>query len=86
MKEFFKVEQELGAEGKVSAALGAEDQHFKVELSASYPIAKVVEPATKALDGALDKLEQLIPGDWDKAIIADVKREYKEKLVELLTQ
>lgn len=87
MKKIAGYEQAVGADGgKVSAQLGVEGEHLKAEVAVTYPIAKVVEPATKALDSALDKLEKAIPGDWDKPLIEKVKAEYKQELVKLLAE
>lgn len=57
-----------------------------ISVKATFPIAKIVEPATKALDAALDKLAQVIPGDWDNALIEKVKVEYKEELIKLIAE
>ena len=87
MKKIIGHEQDIGGDGgKVSAQLGVEGENLKAEVSVIYPIAKVVEPATKALDSALDKLEKAIPGDWDKPMIEKVKAEYKTELVKLLAE
>lgn len=87
MKDLVKIEQGLGdGAAQVKAAFGVEGQNLKVEASITYPIAKVVEPATKAVDGLLDKLKKAIPGDWDDALIEKFKEEYKEELVKLLAE
>lgn len=51
---------------------------------ARYPLVKIIQPATNALDKLLDKLEAAIPGSWDKPLIEKLKTEYKKELVELL--
>jgi hypothetical protein len=87
MKNLLAFEKEISeAGGKVGGAVGIEGENLKVEVSASYPLSKVIEPATKALDSALDKFEKLIPGDWDKGPIEKIKAEYKEELVKLLAE
>lgn len=87
MKTIISTEKELGGDGaQVKAALGVEAANLKVEVAVTYPIEKVLEPATTALNDALDKLEKLIPGDWDKPLIEKVKVEFKEKLVALLAE
>jgi hypothetical protein len=87
MKKLLSYEKDMGAEGgKAAAALGVEGQMLKVELSASYPISKVIEPATAAVDALLDKLEKAIPGDWDKPMIDGFKLEYKADLVKRLSE
>lgn len=86
MKELLENDFDIGSDAKGKAVLGIESANLVAEVSIQYPIAKIIEPVTKAVDKALDKLEELIPGDWDKAIIEKVKEEYKEKLLELLSE
>lgn len=88
MKQIVGIEKTLGDSGKVQAQLGVQGENLvgKVTAEVTYPIIKVVEPATKALDSALDKLEKAIPGDWDKPLIEKIKAEYKEELVKLLAE
>lgn len=87
MKELASFEQAIGGDGgKLKCAVGVDQTDLVAQVEARYPLAKVVEPATKALDSALDKLEQLIPGDWDKPMIEKVKAEYKEELIKLLAE
>lgn len=87
MKDLYKYENPLGGDGgQVKAALGVEEKALKIKAEVSYPLEKVIEPVTKVVDGMLDKLEQLIPGDWDKAIIESLKVEYKAKIVEAISE
>lgn len=86
MKELLSKEFDVGSDAKGKAALVVDELNLKAEVSISYPTEKIIEPATKAFDKALDKLEQLIPGDWDKPIIDRAKQEFKEALLELLTK
>lgn len=86
MKELISKEFEIGSDAKGKALVGIENANLVAEVNVTYPIAKIIEPVTKAVDSALDKLEDLIPGDWDKAIIEKIKEEYKEKLIELLAE
>jgi len=76
-------EKEIGSDG-AKAGLYVDGQNLSLHVS--YPLAKVVEPATKAVDSLIDKLEKLIPGDWDKPMLEKVKEEYKEELVKLLAE
>lgn len=86
MKELIGVDQEVGGDGgKVKAALGVEADQLKLELAATFPIAKIVEPAMKVVDGLVDKLEQFIPGD-QKALAETLKKEAREELVKLLAE
>ena len=86
MKELFGKEFDLGSDGKAKALVGVEAANLKAEVSVTYPIAKIVEPLFEQVDKALDKLEQLIPGDWDKAIVAKAKEEIRETVLELLAE
>ncbi len=87
MKEMVKFEEQVGGDGaSVKGALGVEGSNLKLELSAMYPIEKIVEPATKAVDSLLDKVKALIPGDWDDVMIEKFKVEYKEELVKMLSE
>ncbi len=87
MKALYEIDKEVGGDGaKIKGAVGVEADQLQIQLSASYPIVKIVEPATKAVDSLLDKLEKAIPGDWDKPMIEKFKVEYKEDLVKLLSE
>lgn len=86
MKKLVGVEKGLGSDGEIEAQLGVEAQHFVAQVAVKYPVAKVIEPATKAVDNLLDKLKNLIPGDWDNAPIDKVKEEYKEQLIKLISE
>lgn len=87
MKTLAKHEVDIGQDGaKAAVELGVEAANLVVELKAQYPIVKIVEPATKAVDSLLSKLEQAIPGSWDAPLIEKVKQEYKEELVKLLAE
>lgn len=79
MKDILKKEF---ADGSVS--LGVDGK--SLVLAAKYPLEKVIEPATKAVDSLLDKLKKSIPGDWDDKIIDGFKEEYKQELVKLLAE
>ena len=85
MKKVVEFDKEIGGDGaKASGGVGVEGDQVVAQVKISYPIAKIVEPATKAIDAALDKLKNLIPGDWDNPMIDKIKAEYKEELVKLL--
>lgn len=87
MKDLIAFEQEIGGDGaKAKGSLGVDADQLKLQLAVSYPIAKVIEPATSALDGLLEKVKALIPGDWDNVMIDKFKDEYKKELVKLLSE
>lgn len=87
MKELVNFKKDIGGDGaKAEGAVIVQDGQLKAQASVSYPIIKIVEPVTKVIDKALDKLEALIPGDWDKALLEKVKEEYKEELAKLISE
>lgn len=86
MKQIVGIDQEVGGDGaKVKAGVGVEGDQLKIELSATYPLAKVVEPAMKVVGNLVDKIEQFIPGD-QKALAETLKKEAQEELVKLLAE
>ena len=87
MKKLASYEAAVGGDGgKVSGVVGVEQRELKVQIEASYPLEKMISPATKAVDSLLDKLEKAIPGNWDKPMIENFKKEYQEELVKLLAE
>ena len=85
MKAIYEIQKEVG-QITLDGKIGVVEKKLKIELAALYPIEALVSPATDALDQMLDKLEAIIPGDWDKPMIEKFKVEYKEKLVSLLSE
>lgn len=51
----------------------------------SYPVAKILQPVNDVIDAGVAKLEALIPGDWDKAILEPIAAGMKAELLLLLT-
>lgn len=87
MKSLVSFDKEIGADGaKAQGALGVDGDQLKAQVSVSYPIAKIVEPAVKAVDSLLDKLEAAIPGDWDKPFVESAKQSFKDELVKALSE
>lgn len=87
MKDIVKIEQGIGGDGAmIKGSLGVEESNIKLEIGVTYPIEKIVAPATKAVDNLLEKLEKAIPGDWDKPILEKAKAEFKEELIKLLSE
>lgn len=87
MKKIVEFAEEVGGDGaKVGGALGVENDQLKLEISATYPLEKIIAPATEAVESLLNKLEQAIPGDWDKPMIEQVKVEFKKELIKLLSE
>lgn len=87
MKKIVAIDQEFGGDGgKVAGAFGVEGDQLRAEVAVTYPLEKVVEPACRAVDNLLDKIEAAIPGDWDKPMIEKLKGEYRSELVKLLSE
>jgi len=85
LKELLRFDKAIGGDGaKAVGAIVVEAGELKAEVSLSYPVSKIIEPVTKVLDSALDKLETIIPGDWDKKLIDQLKKEYREELDKLI--
>lgn len=76
-------ESPVGGDG-AKAGLYVEDGCLA--LKATYPMEKVIKPITDVIDMAIDKIEELIPGDWDKALLDPVKAEAKAAILKMLTE
>lgn len=86
MKDLVKFDQEIGGDGaKAGGSIGIEADQLKAVVSVTYPIAKVIEPVMKVLDGLVDKIEQLIPGD-QVAIAQGLKDQARAEIVKLLSE
>lgn len=87
MKTLASIQKEIGADGAALTGLvGVEQSNLVVRAEIQMPLNKVIEPATKAVDGLLDKLKAAIPGTWDDVMIDKFKEEYKADLVKLLAE
>lgn len=76
------VEKDIGGDG-AKAGLYMDEQFISVELK--YPTAKLVEPITKVADSAIDKLEELIPGD-QKAYAAKLKEQVRQEIAKIFAE
>ena len=86
MKELASIEKDLGSDGKAKASLAVNGDQLQAQVSVTYPIAKIIEPATNAVDSLLEKLKAAIPGDWENPLIDGFKAEYKSELIKLLAE
>jgi len=86
MKQIAEFNKELGDGASATGALVIEEQLLKAKVEVSYPVSKIVEPATKALDQLLDKIKAAIPGTWDDVLIDKFKAEYKDDLVKIISE
>lgn len=77
------VEQAVGGDG-AKAGLYVEGDQLTIKVG--YPIAKLVSPITDVIDAAIDKIEALVPGDWDKALLEPIRAEAKAALVKVLAE
>lgn len=87
MREITKIDHSFGEQGSAKLALGVEASDLVLTGSASYkiPLAKVVDPVMNVVDGLIDKLEQLIPGD-QSAMAAEAKADARAALVKVLSE
>ena len=86
MKDIVSIDKEVGSDGlKVKAGLAVEGENLIAEVQASFPIAKVIEPAMKVIDDLVDKVEKLIPGD-QTMLAAGLKADARAQIVKLLSE
>jgi hypothetical protein len=76
-------EMPMGTDGGV---LGAYLGDAKLMVTASYPVAKIMEPMMTPIDKAFKMLEDTIPGDWDNALLEPIKESLKADLLALLSE
>lgn len=76
-------EQEIGGDG---ATAGLYVDGGKLTVKIGYPIEKLISPITDVLDMAITKLEDTIPGDWDKALLEPIRAEAKAALIKVLSE
>ncbi len=77
------LQEKIGGDG-ATATLSVGDGQLK--LGINYPLDKVLSPFNAVIDKAIDGVEGLIPGDWDKAILEPLRVAAKAELVALLGQ
>lgn len=80
MKTIF--ETEVGGDG---AKAGVYIQGKQFEAKIGIPVEKILEPAFKIIDSAIDKIEALVPGD-QTGLAARLKAEARIEALELLTE
>jgi hypothetical protein len=80
MKTVF--EQGFGGDGAKAGLYVTDDA--MLEVAVKYPLAKILQPATDVVDATFTKIEEAIPGDWDKAILEPIKEELKAQLLKLV--
>lgn len=84
MKTIAEISKPVGGDGaQVHGGLYIAEKNLKMKVECDYPLEKILEPATKAIDSALAKLEKVIPGD-QTALLEKVKADYKRELIEFL--
>lgn len=85
MKELVSFEQALGGDGaKLHGKVGVVSTDLTVQVAVAYPVEKIIEPAMKVIDGLVDKLEALIPGD-QKSMAASAKADARAAILKALT-
>lgn len=84
MKVLGSIEQPIGSDGKVVGSAKIDSDFLTVSIEAKYPTDKIIGPVTTAINNLLDKLEKVIPGDWDKPYIETLKAEAKAEILKQL--
>jgi hypothetical protein len=86
MKKIVEINKPVGNDGaEIGGALFIEESKLKLNVVAAVPLQVVLDPATKAIDSALAKLEKVIPGDQTE-LLEKVKAEYKAELIKYLSE
>lgn len=86
MKIIVGFDQAVGGDGaKVKGSLGIDGSDLALDMKAVYPLDKLVDPAMKAVDALIDKVEEWIPGD-QKAMAESLKVEFRADLVKYLSE
>ena len=86
MKTIVEHKADLGGQGTVAEfKLGVEGANLKAEVSALYPIEKIVDQVMPAIDSLVDKIEQFIPGD-QTTYATQLKADAKAEIVKLLSE
>lgn len=86
MKTIYAINEAVGSDGlQVEGAIKVDQSVLKLEVNATYPVEKIIAPATKLVDELLDKIEKIIPGD-QTGMVQRLKDEYKTKLIEAITK
>lgn len=76
------IEKEIGADG---AKVGVYTDGVSFMLIESYPVSKILSPVDALVDKAIDKIEQLIPGD-QTGIAAGMKADADAALAKLFAE
>lgn len=90
MKKLYGIDHDFGGgdvKGKVDGTIGIEgsDATIRLTVDAKYPVEKVLNPAFKAADELIDKIEKWIPGDQvDQA--AALKAAFRARVVQLISE
>lgn len=77
------VEKELGGNG---GKVGLYINEGVLEAKASIAVASVVDMVSKPLDPLKAKLEALIPGDWENALVDEAFVAAKAEISKLLSE
>ena len=76
-------EHELGSDGGLA---GFYIDGKMVEVKVGYPIAKLLDPVLEKLNPLADRLKELIPGNFEDAIVDDLVVKIKAEVVKLITE
>jgi len=78
------VSQKVGGDGAV-AVLAIDPDGGTINVELKYPVAKLVEPVNAVIDSAIDKIEGVIPGDWDKALLEPIRAAAHAEIAALIS-
>lgn len=76
-------EHEVGGDGGKAGLYLAEGM---VEVKIGYPVKKLLEPVLEKLDPLGVKLKELIPGNFEDAVVDDLVVKIKAEVVKLLSE
>jgi hypothetical protein len=77
------ISQPIGGDG-AKAELKIESGNLVAEIS--YPLTKLLDPVNAIIDSAVSKIEALIPGQLDNALLEPIKAAAKAELAALLSE
>ena len=86
MKTIVEFNKDLATDVHAQGGLVVADGHLVAKVEVKYPLVKVAKPLTDGIHSILDKVEAIIPGDWDKGIIEKLKLEADEVVAKTLSE
>lgn len=79
------VEQDIGGTGDFEGSkAGIYMDEGMVKVAVAVPLTKLLGPVNKIVDAGIDKIEDLIPGEWDKALLEPARAFIKAEILKLI--